>query len=60
LPPGHHGDRFLNLSKIDILKFQKIGEKFMHVDNHEFYLHAKNQSKILCILACIKKTNFQI
>jgi hypothetical protein len=21
LPPGHHGARFLNLSKIDILKF---------------------------------------
>jgi hypothetical protein len=60
LPPGHHGARFFNLSKIDILNFQKIGEKFTHVDNHEFYLHAKNQSKILCILACIKKTNFQI
>jgi hypothetical protein len=60
LPPGHHGARILNLSETDILKSQKNRKKFMHVDNHDFYLYAKNQSKILCILACIKKTNIQI
>jgi hypothetical protein len=60
LPPGHHGARILNLSETDILKSQKNRKKIMHVDNHDFYLHAKNQSKILCILACIKKTNIQI
>jgi hypothetical protein len=60
LPPGHHGARILNLSETDILKSKKNRKKIMHVDNHDFYLHAKNQSKILCILAGIKKTNIQI
>jgi hypothetical protein len=32
----------------------------MHVDNHDLYLCAKNQPKMLCILDCVKKTNFRI
>jgi hypothetical protein len=27
----------------------------MHVDNYDFYLWAKNQPKILCILGCVKR-----
>jgi hypothetical protein len=60
LDPGLPGARFLNFFEIGILKFRKNRRKILHVDNHEFYLCAKNQCEILCIIGCVKKTNFQI
>jgi hypothetical protein len=57
LVPGHPTACFLNLSEIDILRFQKNQKKIMHVDNHDLYLCTKNQPEMLCILGCVKKTN---
>jgi hypothetical protein len=60
LDPGLPGARFFIFFEIGILKFQKNRTKILDVDNHEFYQSAKIQCEILCIMGCVKKTNFQI
>jgi hypothetical protein len=52
-----HGALFRIFVQIDILKFQKIQNKFLDVDNDLFYHAAKSQRKKVCIPAYTKMSN---
>jgi hypothetical protein len=60
LEDGLPGARFSNFFEIDNLKFRKNMKKIWDVDNDGLYMCAKNQHEFICILGCIKLTNFQI
>jgi hypothetical protein len=51
---------FQTCLKLTIWSFKKIWKKIWDVDNDGLYMCAKNQHEFLCILGCIKLTNFQI
>jgi hypothetical protein len=48
---------FLNFSKFDVLRFQKILKKILAVYSNVFYSTAKYQNEMVCISPCTKKTN---
>jgi hypothetical protein len=54
-----HGAHFLNLFEVKILKFRKIWEKNLDVDNDDFYRRKKYQRNIFYIMDYVKMTIYR-